>query len=893
MASRPDRAINMALRVRGISDVERDFQRVGKAGTSTLEKIELAAQSSDQALRNYAAQLQRVATEAKGIFESTPGVAEARKVDPVGFGQTRERFIADAVEKEQGRLRAEALKEATRASDDYGASLGRLAALSGAALTGLYALSRGTVASLEAFAEHQRLLDGFEATLRLTGNQSDATAGEIEDMATRIVDATLQTQESALEAAAALAQVPGMTREGLDEALDAAARLADALNTDVASVVNEIVRPAFEALAQGDLKEFATVTDGVVNDSLRNLVIKLAETGKTADAQRVFLKGLRDAAGDGPEGLTTATNRLSDAWDRFKRSLGENVAPLVIPFLERFADKLDEIRLKADAANVSVARVLLLKATNRGLFDALPTEAREGYGPGMVGQLLPQTINIARRQLMRMRGIQAGLARREIEDRFAEGSSGGGGAGGGGGSGGGSPGGASALQREAETARNAADRVIAANDEVIESQRRRTAEIEEKVGLEAEALAAVERRHEIEAAVRRINTDLVEKEIEAMRAEAAAAGEAFDATQAAAVATAKLTEQKDAVRELAEQFVDAKEALAEFNRHERQAAIILERLETPIDRIHESVDAAIEALRAGTITVDQFDAYMKRLSYDLGEQRRLLDEGALAWEGFGDDVGRTLGDIVLNGGSAKDILRELLRLPLERFVYHNVERPVAAPIDRVTGNDPEANAAKALESLPEGRRILGAFSEVTGETTAAAVSMGRLTLSADAAALALNRVAVAGSVGSSVAAGAGKSGGFFGKLAGTLFSAVAGGPSAGEVARLLPSAAATIAGNPSLFASGTPSVPAGADFWVGENGRERMRYHGGGRLEVLSHQQSHRAAGGERVLRVEVDKSDYFNVAVREISGGVTRDAFTEYDRVSGAQVQDNIARFG
>ena len=44
---------------------------------------------------------------------------------------------------------------------------------------------------------------------------------------------------------------------------------------------------------------------------------------------------------------------------------------------------------------------------------------------------------------------------------------------------------------------------------------------------------------------------------------------------------------------------------------------------------------------------------------------------------------------------------------------------------------------------------------------------------------------------------------------------------------------ATLDANPGLFASGTDRIPTGRWFDVGENGRERMRLHEGGRLEVM------------------------------------------------------------
>lgn len=91
-------------------------------------------------------------------------------------------------------------------------------------------------------------------------------------------------------------------------------------------------------------------------------------------------------------------------------------------------------------------------------------------------------------------------------------------------------------------------------------------------------------------------------------------------------------------------------------------------------------------------------------------------------------------------------------------------------------------------------------------------------------------------------------------------------------------------------AVGGPVVP-GRAYTVGAG--ELMVPSQTGR--VLSRNDAMRAAGGGdgRVLRVEVDKSDYFDVKVREVAAPVVQQGIGNYDRVVGDRVDNSFKRRG
>lgn len=859
MASRADRAINMALRVTGLSEVERDFKKAGAAGEASFKQVEKAANGADRAMSEYTARLKRVANQARTDFSTNRDVQAARLQDPAGYRPALNNYVLTAVNTEKERIAA-GLPDLTQKLDDVGEAASRtgvrataMGAAAGLAFTGMVF---GVRASIDAFLEHENVLDSFEAKLSLAGNQSDATAKQIEGMARAVVETSNQTLEATLKASTMLATIPGMTAETMQAALQSTAAFADKIGEELPDVLEARTMPVLRALADKDVTALREALQDLDGDTGKT-ILTLAEAGDTAGAQAALFAKLSEAAGDGPNGLATSTSKASRSWQEFKSYMGDQFAAPMAAALDLISGALDRLRGKADAAGVSVLTMLnRMNAAQQGAaFDAL--RSRGIFMPVadlLLGGNIPSAPPIAPLpKVPKPRQGRGGGGKSDAEREQEQ------------------------LDRAAKTAREAADRIREANDKVIEDYRRRAEEAAAKIGLEGAALQALERHYEVEAAVRRINTELIDKEVEARRAEAAAKKETFDEPAARAAATAAVAEQSRQVRDLAESYADAAEDIEYFNQRQAQAKAILEDLETPLDRLEKLVDQAIESLHRGDITADQFNRRMDQLAEGFADAAYGANKAAQAWRGFGGDVGRAFSDIILNGGDALDILQEFIRLPLERLLYQNVEMPIANLIDGLTGNNQDKNIAEARAGLPNA--FLSDVS-VEGAATGSAIALNEVATSASMAATALDTIGVReaamddfamktgtaasqldnltpaaarfGSMLDSLIGGGGGSG--FGSLLGSLAGALipGSGITKAGLAAIAPDVSATIAANPGLFASGTDRLPIGMPFEVGENGRERMTYLGGDRLRVDSNQSVRRAArenGGTTVIQ--------------------------------------------
>lgn len=839
MAGSTERAINMPLRVQGLDGVKRDFKAVGTSGASAFKDIEQAAEK--------AAKATKAATSPKST-RSGAGALSATKVNPKALGGVGD--ANDALDVFVPNTDA-----ATAASGRLGTALGAMATIAGAAVvTGLLAAAGVALSSAAAFAEHERALDSFNATLDFAGNLSTATSGQIEKMATAVVDATLQTEKSVLQAAASLAQVPGITEEALQGALEASALLADALGKDVADTAEQ-AGEILTALADRDMKALFEAMEGL-NPSLQRTIFELAETGKTAEAQTALIQGLKDAAGDGPDGLTSVTNRLSDSWDRFKQTLGETSAGPISGVLDFISERLNNVRNNADAAGISIAQAIAqngLLASTLPLFGGggpAPAASDQGFNGRRRGSIAGIRDNA--RALRDRRFIAA--KRKSFSVRAGRKKSGGGG------------GGKSDAQRaaekaardaealakkqarEAESTREAADRITESNQDVIDSYALRVREITATIGLEGAALKAVERQQEIEAAARRINTDLIEKEVEARRAAAVVAGKQFDEAAATAEATAMVEKQAAEVRKLAGEYIDAADAIDLFNEKQAFAKNLFEETRTPVEALLlEAKQLSDEFNRLGG-DADAFNRKMDQIAEGIVDA---ADKSRDAWVGFGDDVGGVFADLLLNGGSARDVLQELIRLPLERLIYQNVQNPIAGFIDSLTGNNRDKNIAATRAGLPTASDGASVSVTALGQASAAAAQQVALIPSAlgggivsdvDAfgASIAGAEGEVAklipltgqfggalGSLIASLSAGGSGGGGLLGAvlgIAGSALGAIKGGGLAidgGPLGASLPGVERLIA-TPGFAGGGL--APSSGSFYVGENGMERARW---------------------------------------------------------------------
>lgn len=849
-----DRAINMALRVQGIGDVERDFKRAGDAGETSFSRIERAANGAARQVSDYHARLKRVAQQARADVANLP---EFHKGDALTAARGRNQFVLDRIDAEKSRIRA-GLPDMTLPGAAKGAAnagllargLGAVGGAAGAAGLAVGLLTAGVGASVAAFNEHDRALDKFNATLAFSGNLSGATRRQIESMADRVVDATLQTQEATLAAAASLARVPGITATALEQALDASARFADAMGTDVAAAAEQTAA-VLTALADNDIKALVKAMEGL-NPVVAATILSLAEAGRTAEAQQAYFKALADAAGDGPNGAARSADRLGDSWNRLKQSVGENFAGPAASFVDALTDSLN---FATDATGrlfrglVALAAAPLtgldpVRAAFRGRAaaqDPLPggpssaTSTALGFFNSAQARLYDARadaiLNPEKQKRTRRGGGRGGKSDAERE--------------------------AERLAREAVAARKAADRVREANDDVVASYRQRADEAAARLGLEGGALESVERKQEIDAAVRRLQVDLIEKEVAARRAAAAAARKPFDEAAATTEATAALAAQTDELRRHAAALYDDEQAQKDFLAQQERAAALLEATRTPLELMKREVASLVDLLRAGTITADVFDRRMQQIAEDMVDA---AERGRNAWQGFGADVAMSLRDIALNGGSAMDVLRQLVAITAGRLFDQNIGLPLADAIDGVTGNNRDKNIASARSALPQASDIAaGSVANLGTNADLAASALGRLAIGdplapltgeADASAAALRGVtAGAGQFGTTLASiiaslsGGGGGGGLLGLALNLGASALSGGSAAGISNG--GAAVKALGKTPGFAGGGFP--PIGMPFDVGENGKERMMLLPGGGARVFSGDQTRRMAANDGV----------------------------------------------
>lgn len=404
--------------------VDSSLGGVGETGARAFRRIDREAKTAGLSVDQYRARLRRVAGAAKDLFERLPEFKDVLgdAPDPQEFLRLRADFVKEILNAEKLNIQSglpeltDELNAVTGASGSAGAAIRKLAVPLAVAFAAFKTLTFAIKEGIPAYLDQQAALNKFGASLRIAGNLSLVTADQMTELAAAVRDTTLQTEESALQAAQSLAQVPGLTVTAMEQALGAAARFADVMDTDVASVISDVVSPAFIALADNDVDAlYKSLQD--LNPTLARTVIELADAGKTAEAQQVLINGLSDAAGEGPNGLTTNTDRLKDTWEDLKRSLGEDIAGPVTTMLTAIADTLDFVREKArdtrdaiqslaDSGGIGGALGEAIQAS----FPSLKVEAPDnqpGFLPDFVG-LFNETARAAR----------AAADRQFLRDRF-------------------------------------------------------------------------------------------------------------------------------------------------------------------------------------------------------------------------------------------------------------------------------------------------------------------------------------------------------------------------------------------------------------------------------------------------------------------------------------------
>ncbi len=223
-----------------------------------------------------------------------------------------------------------------------------IGAFAGVAVGGL--LIGGLKAAVREAAEAEQANARLGATLRATGHAAGLTARQLHDVAESLAESTRFDADEIKNAAAVLLTFRAVGGEAFGETLQAAADLAELMQTDLQSAVLQLGK-ALEDPVNG-LTALRRV--GVSFTEEQQEAIKaLVETGRQAEAMNRILQTLRaqGIAGVSQEINQGMTKNLVDArksWDDFLESIGRS--RLVAGSVDLLADAVRGLDRAVDAA---------------------------------------------------------------------------------------------------------------------------------------------------------------------------------------------------------------------------------------------------------------------------------------------------------------------------------------------------------------------------------------------------------------------------------------------------------------------------------------------------------------------------------------------------------------
>ena len=274
-----DRNLAIRLSVMDGGKVKAELQDIGDSGQKSLQKIELAASPASTALQA----LNAASSNVKGRFEEMTG-----SLGPLG--------------------------SALSAIGPYGLAAGAA-----------FAIITETIGkSLEIASEAEQSYNRLTAVLKATGDSSGLTASEIVDLSKKLEASTLTTSEKVQDATAILSTFRSVSGDTFTRAITLAQDMSAVFGRDLSSSAMQLGK-ALEDPVNG-LTSLRRV--GVVfTQDQRDLIKSLAETGQTAEAQKVILDALQAKVGGSgaavDQGLAGASHGLAIAWKNMLESIGE------------------------------------------------------------------------------------------------------------------------------------------------------------------------------------------------------------------------------------------------------------------------------------------------------------------------------------------------------------------------------------------------------------------------------------------------------------------------------------------------------------------------------------------------------------------------------------------
>jgi lambda family phage tail tape measure protein len=257
-----------------------------------------------------------------------------------------------------------------------GTTLARLGPVGLALAAAFGTITIATVKGIAAFKEAEQSANRLATALKATEFAAGVTAREISALATELQKTTLFSDEQAQDAASSLVYFGNITGETLERAIRLSLDFAQAFGTDVSTAAQQVGK-ALQDPADGMGRLQNKVGD--LTTEQKELIKQFIEANNVAAAQNIILDKLSGTIGGQAEGqnqgLTGATNALSDEW----------------------GDLLEEIGKTASESSVAVGGINLLASAIRELRQAIaPTRDEElkdlqseiaGYQSSLGGRL--------------------------------------------------------------------------------------------------------------------------------------------------------------------------------------------------------------------------------------------------------------------------------------------------------------------------------------------------------------------------------------------------------------------------------------------------------------------------------------------------------------------------
>ncbi|MDD3029238.1 MAG: phage tail tape measure C-terminal domain-containing protein [Alphaproteobacteria bacterium] len=274
------------------------------------------------------------------------------KAEMVEFGKTGKKSLNEIVKS--GKPASNALKAVGAAANDVKGSATGLAHQIGPLGSGLAAIGPAGLAAAAALAvltlglksvfsatmEEEKVQNRLQGVLKATGYAAGLTKKDMVDLADEIEKTTLASSEDITGAAAIMATFRSVSGDTFKKSIRLAQDMTSVFGNDLRSAATQLGKALEDPVKGVSALSRVGVT---FSDAQKEVIARLVETGKQAEAQKIILDALEGQVGGSgraeSQGLTGATHSLSVAWDDMLKTIGktETVGGTAETILNRLA----------------------------------------------------------------------------------------------------------------------------------------------------------------------------------------------------------------------------------------------------------------------------------------------------------------------------------------------------------------------------------------------------------------------------------------------------------------------------------------------------------------------------------------------------------------------------